>query len=214
MKKVHVYCLLICAVLSCEEIVEVPNISNEIVTVLAPTDGVILTNTDVNFNWEPVTDAETYNIQIADPNFLEGKQILLDSVIENNSFTQTLESGIYQWRVKAQNSAYETNFTTQSFSVNTADISDESVTVLAPSDGAVLSNNEVSFNWEVITYAESYTIQVADPDFTDAEQILLDSVITVNSFTKTLATGTYQWRVKAQNSTYQTEYSTQSFTIE
>ncbi len=102
---------------SCEDIITVPDISQETVHILAPVDGTVLSNTDTTFSWETVDDAEKYTIQIARPNFVSANQILIDSTLANTTFTTTLEANEYEWRVKAQNTAYETAYTTQSFSV-------------------------------------------------------------------------------------------------
>lgn len=102
---------------SCEEIIEVVDISNENVVVLAPTDTSMLTITDINFSWEAVEDAEQYKLQIATPSFESANQIVLDTTITTTSFNQTLELGNYEWRVRAENSDYQTAYSTQSFTI-------------------------------------------------------------------------------------------------
>lgn len=103
---------------SCEEVFYEADISEIIVEILAPTDGVELTVGTQTFSWNQVEDADTYSIQIATPNFENATQILLDSVTTETSIAkELLTSGEYQWRVKAVNSEYETNYTTNSFSV-------------------------------------------------------------------------------------------------
>lgn len=102
---------------SCEEIIEVVDISNENVVVLAPTDTSTLTITDINFSWEDVEDAEQYKLQIATPNFESANQIVLDTTITTTSFNQALEPGNYEWRVRAENSDYQTIYSTQSFTI-------------------------------------------------------------------------------------------------
>lgn len=109
--------LLLLFVTSCEEIIEVEDISNDFVTILAPTDTAVLNITNINFSWNAVEDAEQYKLQIANSNFEMANQIVLDTTITTTSFNQTLELGSYQWRVRAENSDYQTAYSSQSFTV-------------------------------------------------------------------------------------------------
>lgn len=101
----------------CSDIVRVEDITDETVNILAPTNNAILNSIDVTFNWGSIEEADEYNIQIANPTFEEALQIVTDSTLTATSFSKTLEIGSYEWRVKAVNSAYETDYTTQSFTI-------------------------------------------------------------------------------------------------
>jgi len=92
-------------------------------------------------------------------------------------------------------------------------ISDITVSTLAPSDGSSVSSGDITFSWEQIQDAESYELQVALPSFSNASQIVLDTLVTKTSVTKALSIGNYQWRIRAINSDYQTVYTTNSFTV-
>lgn len=109
--------LLALIIFSCEDIIEVPDISQKVVVVLAPTEDVVINETNINFSWNIVEDADTYKLQIATPNFEAATQIVLDTTITNTNFTKMLDVGSYQWRIRAENSDYQTNYTTQSFTV-------------------------------------------------------------------------------------------------
>jgi hypothetical protein len=109
--------LAIILLVSCEEIIEVVDISDKSVVVLAPTDAAVLAITDINFSWEAVEDAEQYKLQIATPSFESANQIVLDTTITTTSFNQSLELGNYEWRVRAENSDYQTTYSTQSFTI-------------------------------------------------------------------------------------------------
>lgn len=93
-------------------------------------------------------------------------------------------------------------------------ISNATVTILAPTQGTTVSKGVVNFNWNVVNDSELYQIQIAIPTFTNASQIVLDTTISNTSFSKNLTVGAYQWRVKALNSDYQTKYTTTSFEVE
>ena len=104
-------------VLSCSDIIEVEDISNKTITVLAPMDETVLNTTTVNFTWDSIEDAEDYKLQIATPSFENAIQILTDSTLLTTNFSKTLETGSYEWRIRAENSSYETEYSTQSFTI-------------------------------------------------------------------------------------------------
>ena len=109
--------LIVALTLSCDDIIKVEDISNKTVTLLAPTNEAVLDTTDLIFSWQAVEDAQNYHIQIAIPSFAEALQIVKDSTVASTSFSTTLEANDYQWRVKAENSGFETPYTTQSFTI-------------------------------------------------------------------------------------------------
>lgn len=109
--------LLIGFVLGCEELIEVEDISDETVSVLAPSNNAALDNTSVSFSWEPLDFAESYHLQIALPNFENTQVIVEDTIISSTGYTKSLEAATYQWRVKAMNFGYETGYTTQNLTI-------------------------------------------------------------------------------------------------
>ncbi|HET8885630.1 MAG TPA: hypothetical protein VFM70_04665 [Salinimicrobium sp.] len=100
---------------SCEEVVFVDDISEEQVELIAPADDVIFNTTEINFYWEEVPAVDNYKLQIATPSFSEAMEIVEDTLVTSQNYTGTLNSGNYEWRVKAVNSEYQTEFTTYSF---------------------------------------------------------------------------------------------------
>lgn len=122
MRKLGWLLLVVFFMYSCDDIIEVEDISDRTVILVAPTNDAILSSGTIHFDWEPVEDAESYRIQIATPDFDAPLQIvedstLVDSTATNTTFSTSLDEGAYQWRVRAQNSDYQTNYTTQSFTV-------------------------------------------------------------------------------------------------
>jgi uncharacterized protein YegP (UPF0339 family) len=93
------------------------------------------------------------------------------------------------------------------------DISDKEVNLIAPTNDAVLFSTGVSFSWDKVENAEKYRLQIAKPNFTSPIQIVVDTLVTKNSFTRQLNIGKYQWRIKAVNSGYETKYKTQTLEI-
>jgi hypothetical protein len=116
MKKNYLILFVIFLFANCEAVF-VEDISKASVSILAPTEGSKVTAGSINFNWNPIDDANSYQLQIALPNFTNASQILLDTIITKTSFNTNLAVGNYQWRVKALNSDYQTGYTTTSFEV-------------------------------------------------------------------------------------------------
>ncbi|PQV48798.1 hypothetical protein CLV33_1043 [Jejuia pallidilutea] len=102
---------------SCDDIIEVVDISESTVGVLAPKNDVTLKEGEINFTWTAVDDTETYRLQIATPNFENAQQIVTDSTLTATMFTKMLSTGNYQWRVRAENSDYNTVFATNTFTI-------------------------------------------------------------------------------------------------
>ena len=120
MKTCHqiLFIILSIALFGCEELINEADISEATVALTAPADGAVLTETDIVLSWESVAGADEYHIQIAQPSFEAALQIVKDSVVSGNHFPVSLDTNDYEWRVKARNSAYETGFSTQSFTIN------------------------------------------------------------------------------------------------
>ena len=115
MKKIAPLLNLVLCFLACEEIIEVKDISKEAITILAPTNNTVLDKVAVVFSWEPVELAETYHIQVATPNFENAQQIVKDSTLTETRFSTTLSTKTYEWRVRAVNSEYTTDYNTNGF---------------------------------------------------------------------------------------------------
>lgn len=117
MKALICFTLLGLCFICCDDITEVEDISDIEMVVLAPSNNVVLNNTQVTFTWESIEEVDSYHIQVATPSFEEAKQVVVDSSFTITSYSKILTSGDYQWRVRAENSGYTTNYKTQSFSI-------------------------------------------------------------------------------------------------
>lgn len=95
-----------------------------------------------------------------------------------------------------------------------SDLSKETVTLIAPADNTVTTTATVNFYWEKLDAARSYAVQVVKPDFGSITQIVADTNVSGTGFSIVLTPGTYQWRVRAQNGSSVTPYTTRTFTID
>ena len=195
--------------ISCEDILEVPDITDQTVVVLAPMEGSILTTNKVSFNWETIEDATAYNIQIATPNFENAVQLVLDSVVEVDTLgnvatriNQDLFNGNYVWRVKALNSDYETDYTQNGFQVNGDEdldlIPPNTPQLVTPANGASLTETTVNFSWtreDVPGTAERDSIFIYSDE--NLQNLSSKALGANKTFSTTIAVGSYYWTVKA-----------------
>lgn len=102
--------------------------------------------------------------------------------------------------------------------ISVQDISEDQVIALSPVNGAEVVEGDVSFSWSSIDLADTYEFQISTPDFTSAQEIISNTIVS-DSITTTISTemnltaGDYEWRVRATNTAYQTDYTTNSLTV-
>lgn len=94
------------------------------------------------------------------------------------------------------------------------DIKNKLVTILAPANNLVTSNNAITFWWEELDGAEKYNLQIVKPNFSAVQQLIVDTNLTGTKFNLSLNPGNYQWRIKAKNAGGSTEYVTYNLTID
>ncbi|QLE02040.1 hypothetical protein HX109_10920 [Galbibacter sp. BG1] len=204
--------LLLVIVYSCADIVEEPDISGERVKVIAPANQTEVKGNVVNFTWEPLPDATSYLLQVASPDFNQAAQVFVDSLLPETSFSRELLPNDYQWRVKAVNSAYETAYTTTSFSVRESEgFTGNTVLLNSPTNDFLTNDAEVNFSWEAVQEAVEYQIQVID----QADVVIIDETIDSIGAELTLTEGNSRWQVRAINSNNEnTLYSSRTISVD
>lgn len=94
------------------------------------------------------------------------------------------------------------------------DISKNQVTPEAPSNLYQSTSYAIGFWWDAMDDALQYHLQVVTPKFDTVGALVLDTIIKSNKFTININPGQYQWRVRAENGSSQTAYTTpRSFTV-
>jgi len=195
---------LVVLLMSCSEIFEV-DISNEPVTLLAPHDSLVTTMNAQTFWWDYVENADHYQLQIVTPDFELVRRLYLDTTIVVNSFDFALDPGIYQWRVRALNSAYQTAFSTHNLTIDsTLDLSWQTVVLIYPNASDTLNTPEIEFAWQNLYNAMEYRFQLSNA------QGIIEEIFTENTLINVQITsddGAYNWKVMAQNSMSSTPFS-------
>lgn len=202
--------LVVVLLISCEEILLEYDITNEEIGLIAPFDEALLNPSDISFRWEAVNGATQYEFQIAKPDFDQPEQIVVSEFLDENFFHVSLPEGIYQWRVRAFNSGYTTDYNRKSFQVeNNQDFSSRRVNLLMPSDNLVTNQYVQEFRWDTIGEATLYRFQLLKDDVLMEEQ-----VTSGNDFNYNLPNGVLTWQVRAENDTQNTFYSERKIVVD
>ncbi len=215
MKKLSLYligmCISFCTLFSCEEVLFEEDLTDKAVVLIAPTDSTTVRNTSVTFNWESVDLATNYRLQVAQPNFENASQVVLDTTVIATSFTTSLLKNEYQWRVRAQNSGSVTPYATAMFTVlESEDFSSTEVLLIAPSDNEITSSASVDLQWQSIADAKTYRVQLLD----DSDQVIEEETTTATSVSFIFPEGITKWQVRAENDTQNTLYTTRTLTLD
>ena len=93
------------------------------------------------------------------------------------------------------------------------DISSKIVVLIAPGPGSETENLSPTFRWGAVEGASHYQLVIASPTLENPNNFYLDTLVTDVRFATTLDTGTYQWRLQAQNGAYRTAPQNRTFRI-
>lgn len=94
------------------------------------------------------------------------------------------------------------------------DISSKNVKVITPANGYQSSSINLTFWWDELKGASQYKLQLVKSSFASIQQIIFDTVVSKTKFSWTLDPGTYEWRIRAENGSYQTTYVTYSLSVD
>jgi len=194
---------------ACTDIIE-PSVTKQIVTLEAPATGYQSANYTINFWWNTLDHALTYHLQVVTPNFAAPGSLVLDTIVSTYKFSYTLSPGAYQWRVMAENGSTQTAYSTpNSFTVVPGSITTQAVTLNLPANNALTNKSPYTFQWTSLYGATSYEFEIDTNNFANPNALVSNQTIPGTQLSFTFPkTQTYQWRVKAQNDTAQSQWST------
>jgi len=208
-----IFLLAIMAVMvSCDDIIE-QDITSDIVQPISPVNSDTIESNVVTFQWNSLKDADKYRIQV----YAASQAIVLDSVVSKTNFTHGLSPGHYQWRVRGENSAYESSYSfPMGFTlIASSNLENQQVILGLPVDATFTNRRTMLCTWNRLTAAQSYQLDLLNTNTGEASQ---NPGITATSFSLTTAMlaqdGEYQWKVKAVNADTETPFSTRVFSID
>lgn len=94
------------------------------------------------------------------------------------------------------------------------DLADKDIVLVSPVDSTETEQTNITFLWEELEGVDSYLLQVAEPSFENATNIVLDTLLDVNSFSFDFSPGEYEWRLRGENSVSRTEYFYSKLTVQ
>jgi len=200
---------------SCDDIFE-HDLSDDVVVLRTPGDGLMTTAKSTTFLWDAVDGASGYQLIVATPDYENADRIVADTTVTKTQFSVSLEEGKYQWCVRAINSGYETKYSCRAITVVHTieeDISSSSVLLRGPSDDYHTKAIDATFWWDTVAGASQYEFMVVSPDYQNPETLEIDTVIDASKFVAKLSAGSYQWCVRAINSDYETTYSCRTIVV-
>jgi len=167
---------------------------------------------NVNLDWEIITGANDYNLQI-DTDILFNTAGLIDTIITSAYIFENAEYNTeYFWRLRAMHDA-DTSVWSSVWAFNIKDTMPAAPDLLKPFDATADVHPNVSLEWTIVDGATSYMIQVDN----DMLFVTTDTLTAINENidVDTLMFGeTYFWRVKAIGANDTSDWSAvYSFTI-
>jgi hypothetical protein len=199
-------------ILSCKDVFE-RDLKKKDMVIYAPANELRSTISTITFWWNEIEGADGYNIQIVSPTFSSITKLVLDSNVSNNKFTFSLLPGDYQWRVKAYNNSSETEYLTYTLYIDsTANITQQTIILNSPADKDTTKSMSFTFKWNTIYNADDYRFEIWTPNFSGTN--VLSVSLATDSFKYVLDEGAYEWGVRGQNSTTNTQYSKRSIFID
>lgn len=179
---------------------------------VSPADGTTDAELNLTFNWDVTKDARSYGFQLSStPDFTNTENN--SSGIEELSLSvdNLMPDTKYYWRVNAKNTSGISpwsevwEFTTQSVGIPT---------LLAPANNLVINDLQTTLEWNSVTNADTYTIQVSlSSDFSNTVLNKENHEGLSLNITDLEWTEKYYWRVRASINSRNSDWSeTRSFT--
>ena len=100
----------------CDDFFE-KDLTGKQVNLVAPGDSVVTSVASQLFLWEELPGAAAYRLLIVVPDFRHMEYCLLDTLIEDYRFEYLLPAGTYTWGIRAENSAWKSEFVSRVLTV-------------------------------------------------------------------------------------------------
>lgn len=199
---------------NCEDILE-EDISDDIVFTIYPTEDLIIESNVVNFQWNDLEGADDYRLQI----FNTSQVKLVDTLIARTQITIPLSEGNYLWRVRGENSAYQSTYSLPvSFVVNESeDLASQQVILSSPVNNFMTNSNSFTLSWNSLSAADYYNFQLINNTLGGTivfqQNNILNNTLTLNS-TILSQDGNYTWKIKGVNGVSETVFSSRDFSLD
>jgi hypothetical protein len=188
---------LISLLISCDDIL-VEDISDKEVVLMAPANSVQIRKAEQILLWEAVAGATQYEVFVFSPDLASAKEIVIDTIVTKPTFLVRLPAASYEWCVKASNGAFETNLACHKLIVK-EDLSERTVTLVSPPADHQNNKTTQHFLWNKVPGASQYNLIIVSPNLASANDVVVNTTISKNSFSWDLPVGDYEWCVTAMD---------------
>lgn len=172
-----------------------------------PANNAVVDPNTIYFSWTNVAQASAYEIEIAsDTNFT---QIVQSSNTSNTNYyylvnNTATQDQVFYWHVRALATGINPSNYSSSFSYILPGIVVNPPFLSLPGNATAVANNTPNFVWTSVAGASSYIIEIAsDINF---NTLVLNTTVSGSAYgissSNPLPSGTYYWRVKADNTVY------------
>jgi sugar lactone lactonase YvrE len=168
-------------------------------TLISPVNGSATSDTTPAFDWNDVSAAAGYEIQIDDTLSFSSPAVDTFLVVSSYADTLVLSEDTYYWRVRAKDSGGAWSSWSEAWTFAVFTHGPAAPAGSSPASGATVSDDTPAFVWSSVPTAAGYEIQV---DTTSGfASVVIDSHLTVPAYTclRGLDDKTYWWRVRAKN---------------
>jgi hypothetical protein len=178
---------------------------------VSPADGQIFGQSQIDtepvvFEWEPVTDAQGYELMLMTPGRAEPIYISIAATsiqiwLNSASGIPGETDGDYSWAVRTLNGSLGEFSATWTFRIDT--LYEGQPSLIAPLDGTKSDEGTVTLEWKVpsdISGIQSSAIEVYNSSTLSADTLFLQETVpasTPNMTLNNLEAGTYFWRCQA-----------------
>lgn len=184
-------------IVSCSIFTE-PDLSDEQVYLIAPTDGIETPYQTHTFWWDYVADADFYNLLIVSPGFDSVVRLVVDTNLSGNKYVGTLLPGDYEWGVSAINSVSASAYSIFSITIDTTDdLAYLPVILIQPIANWSTNKQTIFFSWDPVPGATRYTFGIRDSSWISGPDVITPINTIYDTVSVDLIEGKYEWGVQA-----------------
>mgnify|MGYP006158272071 FL=1 len=144
---------------------------------------------------------------------------LVDTLISQTQIILPLSEGNYQWRVRGENSAYQSTYSLPvSFEVNESeDLTSQQIILSSPVNNFMTNSDNFTLGWNTLSAADYYNLQLINNTLGGTivfqQNNILSNTLTLNS-TILSQDGNYTWKIKGVNGVSETVFSSRDFSLD
>jgi hypothetical protein len=166
-------------------------------TLLSPATGSSTSDLTPTFDWNDVSGATSYTIQIDNNSTFASPEYTNSPTVSTYTPGANLATGTWYWRVLATNTYGSSSYTTGwSVILGSAPVVP---TLATPTNASTTTDQTPAFDWNDVSGATSYTILVDNDVAFGSPEITNSPATSTYTPAANLAYGTYYWKVLATN---------------